>query len=106
MLITQGTGFFLKPGVVHVMAVPASTVSRNAIFPFKKQTKKQNKYETELTASVLKKKSQNTQEIKITLFNWTKWDKTCKISRKSSLSSYIHKNRRKKPKSIQLTLLS
>ena len=38
---------------------------------------------------------QNTQEIKRTLFNWTKQDKTCKFSSKSSFSSYIqHKNRK------------
>ena len=38
---------------------------------------------------------QNTQEIKRTLFNWTKQDKTCKFSRKSSFSSYVqHKNRK------------
>ena len=40
-----------------------------------------------------------TQEIKRTLFNWTKQGKMCKFSRKSSFSSYIqHKNRRKKKK--------
>ena len=39
------------------------------------------------------KRSQNTQEIKRTLFNWTKLDKTCTFSRKSSFSSYVqHKN--------------
>ena len=36
-----------------------------------------------------RKKIQNTQEIKRTLFNWTKQDKTCKFSRKSSFSSYV-----------------
>ena len=36
----------------------------------------------------------NTQEIKRTLFNWTKQNKTCKFSRKSSFSSYVqHKNK-------------
>ena len=41
------------------------------------------------------KKIQNTREIKRTLFNWTKQDKTCKFSRKSSFSSSIqHKNRK------------
>ena len=35
------------------------------------------------------KKIQNSQEIKRTLFNWTKQDKMCKFSRKSSFSSYI-----------------
>ena len=59
--------------------------------------------ETELTASVLKKKNRNTQEVKRTLFNWTKQDKTCKFSRKSSFSSYVqHKNRQKKKSSIYL----
>ena len=39
---------------------------------------------------------QNTQEIKRTLFNWTKQDKTCKFLRKSSFSSYVqHKNRKR-----------
>ena len=38
------------------------------------------KLETELTASVLKKRIQNTQEIKRTLFNKTEQDKTCKFS--------------------------
>ena len=42
-----------------------------------------------------KKKIQNTQEIKRTLFNWTKQNKTCKFSRNSSFSSYEqHKNRK------------
>ena len=36
---------------------------------------------------------QNTQQIKRTLFDWTKQDKTCTFSRKSSFSSYVqHKN--------------
>ena len=43
--------------------------------------KKKKKSETELTASVLKKKIQNTQKIKRTLFNKTKEDETCKFSR-------------------------
>ena len=56
--------------------------------------KKQNK--TELTVRVLKK-DPNTQEIKRTLINWTKQDKTCQFSRKSSFSSYVeHKNRKTK----------
>ena len=38
---------------------------------------------------------QNTQEIKRTLFNWTKQDRRCKFSRKSSFSNYVqHKNRK------------
>ena len=38
---------------------------------------------------------QNTQEIKRTLFNWTKQDKTCNSSRMSSFSSYaLHKKRK------------
>ena len=32
---------------------------------------------------------QNTQEIKRTLCNWTKQDKMCKFSRKTSFSSYV-----------------
>ena len=45
----------------------------------------------------LDKEIQNTQEIKRTLFNWTEQDNTCKLSRKSSFSSYVqHKNRKKK----------
>ena len=35
---------------------------------------------------------QNTEEIKRALFNWTKQDKTCKFSRKSSCSSYVQCN--------------
>ena len=38
------------------------------------------KSETELTASILKKKIPNTHEIKRTLFNWTKEDKMCPVS--------------------------
>ena len=38
---------------------------------------------------------QNTQEIKRTLFNWMKQDKTCKFSRKSSFSSYVQQKNRK-----------
>ena len=38
---------------------------------------------------------QNTQEIKRTLFNWSKQDKTCKCSRKSSSSSYVQQKSRK-----------
>ena len=41
-----------------------------------------------------KKKIPNTQEIKRTLFNWTKQDETCKFSRKSSFSSYVQYNRK------------
>ena len=49
------------------------------------------------------KKIQNTQERKITLFNWTKQDKTCKFSREWSFSNYVqHKNRKKQL--IQLIL--
>ena len=51
---------------------------------------------------VLKKKIQNTQEIKRTLFNWTKQDKTCTFSRKSSFSSYIQ---HKKPTTINSAYL-
>ena len=40
------------------------------------------------------KKNQNTQEIKRTLFSWTKQDKTCKFSRKSSFSSYVQQKNR------------
>ena len=43
--------------------------------------------ETELAASVLKKRSKTHKRLKRTLFNWTKQDKTCKFSRKSSFSS-------------------
>ena len=39
-------------------------------------------------------KIQNTQEIKRTLFNQTKQDKTCKFSRKSSVSSYVQQYNR------------
>ena len=43
-----------------------------------------------------KERSKTHEILKITLFNWTKQDKTCKFSRKSSFSSYVqHKNRRK-----------
>ena len=52
------------------------------------------KHETELTVSVLKK-IQNTQEIKTTLFNYTKQDKSCKFSRNSSFSSYVQQYNRK-----------
>ena len=38
---------------------------------------------------------QNTQEIKTTLFNETKQDKTCKFSRKASFSSYVQQYYRK-----------
>ena len=38
---------------------------------------------------------QNTQEIKRTLFNQTKQDKTCKFSRKASFSSYLQQYNRK-----------
>ena len=38
---------------------------------------------------------QNTQEIKRTLCNWTKQDKMCKFSRKSSFSSYVPQKNRK-----------
>ena len=49
---------------------------------------------------------QNTQEIKRTLFNWTKQDKTCEFSRKSSFSSYVQKKKKtqKNQQLIQLIL--
>ena len=37
---------------------------------------------------------QYTQEIKGTLFNWTKQDKTCKFLRKSSFASYVQQKNR------------
>ena len=42
------------------------------------------------------RKVQNTQEIKRTLFDWTKQDKTCTFLKKSSFSSYVQyiKNRK------------
>ena len=45
---------------------------------------------------------QNTKEIKRTIFNRTKQDKTCKFSRKSSFSSYVQ--HKKKTQLIQLIL--
>ena len=52
------------------------------------------KSETELTASVVKKRSKTHKKLKMH-FNWTKQDKTCKFSRKSSFSGYVqHKNKR------------
>ena len=56
----------------------------------KKHSREEEKSETELTASVLKKrkkKTKDTEGIKRTLFNWTKQGKTCKFSRKSSFLS-------------------
>ena len=44
--------------------------------------------ETELAASVLKKRSK-THKIKSMFFNWIEQDKTCTFSRKSSFSSYV-----------------
>ena len=44
---------------------------------------------------------QNTQEVKRTLLNWTKEDKTCKFSRKSSFLSYAQQ---KNKQLIQLVL--
>ena len=41
----------------------------------------------EIFNSVTKRSRSKTQEIKQTLFNWTKEDKTCTFSRKSSFSS-------------------
>ena len=43
------------------------------------------KSETELTASVLKKKNQNTQEIRRTLFNKMEQDLSCSVLLKSVL---------------------
>ena len=60
------------------------------------QTEKKINLETELTASVLKKGPKH-KRLYRTLFNWIKQDKTCKISRKSSFSSYVrHKNKKNK----------
>ena len=57
--------------------------------------KKKKKNLKQLIASVLKKKrSKTNKRLKKTLFNWTKKDKACKFSKKSSFSSYIqHKNK-------------
>ena len=41
------------------------------------------------------KQNENTQEIKRTLFNQTKQNKTCKFSRKASFSSYVQQYNRK-----------
>ena len=49
-------------------------------------------------------KIQNTQEIKRTLVDWTKQDKTCTFSRKSSFSSYVQQQKQKNKQLIQLIL--
>ena len=49
---------------------------------------------------------QNTQEIKKTLFNWMKQDKTCKSSRKSSFSSYVQHKHRKTNNEFNLSSVS
>ena len=63
------------------------------------------KSETQLTASVLKKNIQNTQEIERTIFNCTKQDKTCKFSRKASFSSYVQQYNRKQLNQLILYLI-
>ena len=45
-------------------------------------------------------KIQNTQDIKRTLFNSTKQDKTCKFSRKSSFSSYVQQKNKQTKKHL------
>ena len=50
------------------------------------------------------KKIQNTQEIKRTLLNWTKQDKTWTFSKKSAFSSYVQDKNRKYKQLIQLIL--
>ena len=55
-----------------------------------------NKSETELNTSVLKMKRKTIihKRLKRTLFDWTKQDKTCEFSRKSSFpSNRQHKNK-------------
>ena len=47
---------------------------------------------------------QNSQEIKRTLFDRMKQDKTCKFSRNSSFSSYVQHKHRKNKQLIQLIL--
>ena len=50
--------------------------------------------ETELAASVLKKRSKTHKRLKERFLFWTKREKKCKFSRKSSFSSYVqHKNK-------------
>ena len=64
------------------------------------------KNETGLTASILReKKIQNTQEIKRTLFDWTKKDNTCTFLKKSSFSSYVQNKQTKQKKQQQLIQL-
>ena len=54
---------------------------------------KKNLKQSWLHAFWKKRKIQNTQEIKTTLFPWTKQDKTCTFSRKSSSSSYVQQKK-------------
>ena len=72
---------------------------------FKFAKKKKKKSETELTASVLNKGPKHTRDEK-NAFNWTKQEKTCTFSRKSSFSSYIQHKKRKKQTMNSTDLLS
>ena len=49
---------------------------------------------------------QNTEEIKRTLFNETKQDKTCTFLRKSSFSSYVQQKNRKTDNGFNLSCVS
>ena len=51
-----------------------------------------------------KKRTQNTHEIKRTLFDWTKRDKTWKFSRKSFFSSYVQQRNRRGKKHNKFSL--
>ena len=51
-------------------------------------------------------RSKTHKRLKRTLFNWTKQDRTYKVSRKSSFSSYVqHKNRKQTVNSFSLCQL-
>ena len=84
---------FTIPSTSFLSAHPSPAPSRKQI-----QQKFRQIYElwkTSIQTNITTAKIQNTQEIKRTLFNQTKRDKTCTFLRKCSFSSYVQQYNRK-----------
>ena len=94
----SSTLHYLKSSTLHHML----TIIYRAFPAGKKKKKIWNRVHCQRT----EKKIQNAQEIKRTLFIWTKQEKTCKFSRKSSFSSDIQHKNRKTNNSFNLSCVS
>ena len=88
-------------------AKPRSVKFKALRIPFLPEILRKKNLKEEFTSSVLEKRSQtHKRRLKRTLFNWTKQDKTCTFSRKSSFSKLHTIEKQKNKLSIHLAYVS